>query len=68
MRQEKRKALKRKRDEAGDAEEDDDIIKNIKIDKDLLVANIDNGQYDIALHFSKKLAFELEKKTKAKSF
>lgn len=37
LRTEKRKALKRKREEAEDADEDDDALANIKIDKEALL-------------------------------
>lgn len=66
LRQEKRKTLKRKRDEVDNDNETDDINKTI--DKDSLIKAIEEKNYDIGLHFSKKLAFELEKKTKARSF
>lgn len=67
MRSEKRKALKRKRDEVSDGE-DEELIKTIKIDKDFLNEQVEKGEYDIGLHFSKKLSFELDQKTKCKSF
>jgi hypothetical protein len=41
MRQEKRKALKRKREE--DGEDNQDVVPNIKIDKDALTQNIQSG-------------------------
>lgn len=66
---EKRKTLKRKRDEVDDDEKaDDDNIDKIKIDKDEIIKRVQEGQYDVGLHFSKKLAFDLDEKTKAKSF
>jgi hypothetical protein len=69
MRVEKRKTLKRKREEVDDDEnEEEELIKSIKIDKEQLNAQVQKGEYDIGLHFSKKLAFELDQKTKCKSF
>jgi hypothetical protein len=68
LRHEKRKALKRKREEVEDADEDEDALDNIKIDKDALALKIEEGSYDVGLHFSKKLAFELDVKSKAKSY
>ena len=67
LRHEKRKTLKRKRDEADEADEDEDAL-DIKIDKDALALKIEEGSYDVGLHFSKKLAFELDVKSKAKSY
>lgn len=55
LRQEKRKTLKRKRDEA----EDDDAVPEVNIDKVELKKALDSGAYDISLHFSKKLAFDI---------
>ena len=55
LRQEKRKTLKRKRDEG----EDNDVVPEVKIDKEELQKAIDNGAYDLSLHFSKKLAFDI---------
>jgi len=40
----------------------------VKIEKEQILKNIENKNYDISLHFSKRLAFELDKSTKAKSF
>ena len=58
LRSEKRKALKRRREEVSDAEEDEDFA--IKLDKDQLALQVENNEYDIGLHFSKKLAFDLD--------
>lgn len=60
LRTEKRKTLKRKRDEA----EDDDAVPDVKIDKDDLQKALESGSYDLSLHFSKKLAFDLGQKAK----
>jgi len=70
IRVEKRKTLKRKRDEVDedDAIIDNDAIEKVKIDKEEIVKRVKDGQYDIGLHFSKKLAFDLDEKSKAKSF
>lgn len=68
LRHEKRKALKRKREEADEADEDEDALENIKIDKEALALKVEEGAYDVGLHFSKKLAFELDVKSKAKSY
>ena len=69
IRVEKRKTLKRKRDEVDDEDvENDAIDTKVKIDKDEIVQRVKEGQYDIGLHFSKKLAFDLDEKSKAKSF
>jgi WD40 repeat protein len=68
LRHEKRKVLKRKREEADDADEDEDALENIKIDKEALALKIEEGSYDVGLHFSKKLAYELDVKSKAKSY
>ena len=66
IRQEKRKALKRKREDADEV--DDDAIPSIKIDKEELQKLIDTNSYDLGLHFSKRLAFDLDQKSKARSF
>lgn len=66
IRVEKRRALKRKREE--EVNEDEDALDKIKIDKEKIVQLVEEGQYDIGLHFSKKLAFDLEEKSKSKSF
>ena len=69
IRVEKRKTLKRKRDEVDDDEIDNDAIDTkVKIDKDDITKRVNEGLYDIGLHFSKKLAFDLDEKSKAKSF
>lgn len=69
LRHEKRKALKRKREELDEADEDEDALNNIKIDKDELAQKLQKGEYDVGLHFSKKLAFSLDDvKSKAKSY
>lgn len=68
LRSEKRKALKRRREEVSDAEDDEDFAKTIKLDKDQLALQVENGEYDIGLHFSKKLAFDLDQKSKCRSF
>lgn len=60
MRQEKRKTLKRKRDDVEEAEVDEDAIKDVKVDKEKLLLQIEESKYDLSLHFSKKLAFELD--------
>jgi hypothetical protein len=42
---------------------------HIKIDKDELAQKLQKGEYDVGLHFSKKLAFSLDDvKSKAKSY
>jgi hypothetical protein len=69
LRHEKRKALKRKREELDEADDDEDALNNIKIDKDELAQKLQKGEYDVGLHFSKKLAFSLDDvKSKAKSY
>jgi hypothetical protein len=53
---EKRKALKRTKN-FGDAKQDDlddDAPTEKKVDKDDLMARVENGDYDMSLHFSKK--------------
>lgn len=69
IRIEKRKTLKRKREEVEeDGQEDLDVIETVKIDKEEIAKKVQEGQYDVGLHFSKKLAFDLDQKSKAKSF
>lgn len=66
MRNEKRKALKRKKQEADEAEEDDEV-KEINIDKEQILEKFEKGQYDLSIHFSKRLAFEMNLQTKLRS-
>ncbi len=68
LRHEKRKQLKRKREDLKDADDDEDVLENIKIDKEAFAKQVEEGSYDVGLHFSKKLAFELQVKSKAKSY
>lgn len=67
LRVEKRKALKRKRQEADDDNEED-AVKNLKLDRDLILQKFEDQEYDLSIHFSKKLVFELDTKSKVKSF
>jgi len=61
IRIEKRKTLKRKREEVDEyGHEDLDVIDTLKIDKDEIAKMVQEGQYDVGLHFSKKLAFDLD--------
>ena len=61
IRIERRKTLKRKREEVDeDGQEDLDIIDTVKIDKEEITKRVQEGQYDVGLHFSKKLAFDLD--------
>ena len=42
--------------------------KNLKIDKDKILENFEKGIYDLSIHFSKKLAFDMpDVKSKIKS-
>ena len=63
MRAEKRKALKRMRHEV----DEDNDIKDTKVDKDLVLKKVENSEYDMALHFSKKLSFEIPTQSKVRS-
>lgn len=69
LRNEKRRALKRKRKEEGQDvdEEGKDKVKEIEIDRDQIVSNYENGNYDLSVHFSKKLGFEINEKSKIRS-
>lgn len=41
----------------------------VNVDKDEVIDKYEKGQYDFAVHFSRKLAFDLEThKSKSKSF
>ena len=64
MRTEKRKVLKRMRHELDD---EDESIKDTKIDKDLIVKKVEDGEYDMGLHFSKKFSFEIPTQSKVRS-
>jgi hypothetical protein len=67
LRVEKRKALKRKRQQAEDESEGEEV-KNLKLDKDQILQKFEEEKYDMSIHFSKRLAFELDSKSKVKSF
>jgi U3 small nucleolar RNA-associated protein 12 len=36
------------------------VIETVKIDKEEIAKRVQEGQYDVGLHFSKKLAFDLD--------
>ena len=67
MRQEKRKILKRKKQEEENHDEND-AVSNLQIDKSSVLARIKDKNYDMSLHFSKRFSMDLGKSAKAKSF
>ena len=68
LRAEKRKALKRLRSEAVEGSEEEEAKPKVQLDKEAIALLVETGKYDIGLHFSKKLSFEVDKKSKVKSF
>jgi hypothetical protein len=63
--------LKRKKhedDEDGDEEADEKAVPEFSVDKKEIENQILNKTYDLSCHFSKKVAFELDAKSKVKSF
>lgn len=66
VRQEKKKAAKRTHSEM--EEQDDEAPVKRTVDKEQLQKKIDEGDYNVALHFSKKLSVTLDPQSKAKSF
>lgn len=61
-RTEKRQGLKRRREEVGDEEEEQPGTKaeKVKVDKDEIRARVEEGKYDMALHFSHKAMLEAD--------
>jgi U3 small nucleolar RNA-associated protein 12 len=62
MRVEKRRALKRRREQM----EEEEVA--VEVDREKVVRSVEAGEYDVGLHFSKKMAYELDERSKAKSF
>jgi len=64
IRQEKKRATKRNHSEM----EDEEAAEKKTVDKKLLAERIANKDYDLSLHFSRKMTIELDPSSKAKSF
>ena len=68
VRVEKRKGLKRSKQQAEEEKGENDLPLERKVDKDAIKQKIQSQNYDLSLHFTRKNPIDMDGQQKAKSF